>query len=412
MRATKAAVAAAHLAIAGCSPALSPADPNDIGAWMELYEVPGVSVAVIRDFELAYVEVHGVKSRTTLEPVTEQTLFQAASLSKSVSAMGVMTLVQEGAISLDRNVNDYLTSWEVPDNAYQATEKVTTRRLLSHTAGTTVHGFRGYRYTEPLPNLIQILNGQYPANSGPVVVDQVPGQAFRYSGGGYEIMEQVVLDVTGAAFADFIWERVLAPIGMLNSTYRQPIPDSLLEATATGYYADGSAVPGRHHIYPELAAAALWTTATDVARFLIEVQRSLRGESNRVLNRATTELLVTEVKDDHSLAFFLRSIQGEPYLWHAGANDGFRGGMAGHLSAGHGVVVLTNSDRGNELTEAVIDVIGKRESWPGFWRTARGGRQGVRSSRGLGAGYDGTARQTPDRAAPGGVTIMRARGHG
>jgi CubicO group peptidase (beta-lactamase class C family) len=333
---------------------------------MRLHQVPGVSVAVIRDFEVAYVEVHGVKSQTTQEPVTELTLFQAASLGKSVSAMGAMRLVQEGVLSLDRDVNDYLTSWKVPDNAYQATEKVTLRRLLSHTAGTTVHGFRGYRYTEPLPNLIQILNGQYPANSAPIVVNQVPGRAYRYSGGGYEIMEQVVLDVTGLTFPAFIWERVLAPIGMVNSTYRQPIPDSLREATASGYYADGSAVPGRHHIYPELAAAALWTTPTDLAHFLIEVQRSLRGESNRVLSRANTELLVTEVKSDHSLAFYTRSIRGEPYLWHAGANDGFRGGMAAHLSAGHGVVVLTNSDHGNELTEAIINVIGERERWPGF----------------------------------------------
>jgi len=333
---------------------------------MELYRVPGVSVAVIKDFQLDYVEVHGVTSVSTGEPVTDQTLFQAASISKSVSAMGVMSLVQDGIVALDRDVNDYLTSWQVPDNAFQASEHVTLRRLLSHTAGTTVHGFRGYRYTEPLPTLIQILNGQYPANSAPVVVDHVPGSRFSYSGGGYEIADQVVRDVTGTTFPEFIWERVLAPIGMVNSTYRQPISDSLLDATASGYYADGIAVPGRHHIYPELAAAALWTTPTDVARFLIEVQLSLRGESNSVLSRANTEQLVTEIKNDHSLAFYERSIRGQPYLWHASANDGFRGGMAAHRTLGHGVVVLTNSDNGLELTEAIIDVIGKREGWPGF----------------------------------------------
>ena len=153
---------------------------------------------------------------------------------------------------------------------------------------------------------------------------------------------------------------------MLNSTYRQPIPDSLLDATASGYYADGTAVPGRHHIYPEIAAAGLWTTATDVARFLVEVQLSLRGESNKVLSTANTELLVTEVMDDHSLAFFLRTMHGQRYLWHAGANDGFRGGMAAHPTGGYGVVVLTNSDNGSELTEAVIEVVGKREGWPRF----------------------------------------------
>jgi CubicO group peptidase (beta-lactamase class C family) len=359
-------VAASLGAPSGCSSGTRPGDPSDIGSWMELYGVPGVSVAVIRDFQVGYTEVHGVKSRTTMELVTEETLFQAASISKSVSAMGVMSLVQEGVVSLDRDVNDYLTSWKVPYNAFQATEKVTLRRLLSHTAGTTVPGFRGYRYGEPLPTLVQILNGQYPANSPPVVVDRVPGTALRYSGGGYEIIHQVVRDVTGQTFPEFIRERVLAPIGMVNSTFQQPIPDSLLDATASGYYADGTAVPGRHHIYLEMAAGGLWTTPTDVARFLIEVQRSLRGESNRVLTRENTELLVTEVMDDHSLAFYLRSIHGQRYLWHAGANDGFRGGMLAHQTLGHGVVVLTNSDNGNKLTEAVIDVIGKRERWPGF----------------------------------------------
>jgi CubicO group peptidase (beta-lactamase class C family) len=360
------AVAVTLLALAGCSHALRPDQPDDIGAWMELYRVPGVSVAVIEDFQVAYTEAHGVESQNTLEPVTPQTLFQAASISKSVSAMGVMRLVQEGVVSLDTDVNDYLTSWQVPGNAYQAQQRVTLRRLLSHTAGTTVEGFRGYRYTEPLPTLIQILSGQSPANSSPVVVDYVPGTRFRYSGGGYEVMDQVVRDVTGGTFPDVIRERVLAPIGMVHSTYRQPIPDSLLDRTASGYYADGTPVPGGHHIYPEIAAAGLWTTASDVALFLIEVQRSLRGESNRVLSRANTELLVREVRNDHSLAFFLRSIRGEMYLWHAAANDGFRGGMLAHPTLGYGVVVLTNSDNGLELTDAIIEVIGKREGWPGF----------------------------------------------
>ena len=349
-----------------CGNTAGPDDRNDIAAWMEFYEVPGVSVAVINDFALDYIEVHGVKRRTTREPVTEHTLFQAASLSKGVSAAGVVRLVQEGVVSLDRNVNDYLLSWQVPYNAYQATEKVTLRRLLSHTAGTTVHGFRGYRYSEPVPTLVQILNGEPPANSPPVVVERVPGSEFSYSGGGYEIADLVVRDVTGTTYPEFIRDRVLAPVGMSHSTYEQPLPAALRDSAASGYYADGTTVPGGHHIYPEMAAAALWTTASDYARFLIEIQRSLRGESNRVLTRENTALLATEVMDDYALGLGLRSLHGQMYIWHAGANDGFRGGMAAHPTLGHGLVVLTNSDRGNELTEALIEVIGKREGWPGF----------------------------------------------
>jgi CubicO group peptidase (beta-lactamase class C family) len=366
-RAVKSAcVAALVVGVSSCTNAVTPADPTDIGSWMEAYQVPGVSVAVIKDFAIDYIEVHGVTSRSSDEPVTPETLFQAASLSKSVSAVGVLSLAQDGVVDLDTDVNTYLTSWQVPDNAYQATEKVTLRRLLSHTAGTTVSGFRGYRYTEPVPTTLQILNGEYPANSAPVVVDWVPGTEFHYSGGGYVIAGQLVHDVTGTAFPAFIKQRVLGPVGMHHSTYEQPLPDSLLGRAASGYYADGVAVPGGHHIYPEIAAAALWTTPSDLASFLIELQLSLRGESNTVLSQANAELLLRNVKRDYSLGFDLWTHRGQSFFGHSGANDGFRGKMVAHRTGGYGVVILTNSDNGLELSEAVVRVIGEREGWPGY----------------------------------------------
>ena len=359
------AVSAASL-LSACSDPVGPADQDDVAAWMEFHDVPGVSVAVIDDFSLDYVETHGVKSRLTQEPVTEHTLFQAASLTKGMSAVGVVRLAQEGVVSLDQDVNEYLTSWQVPDNGFQASEKVTLRRLLSHTAGTTVSGFRGYRYSESLPTLVQILNGEPPANSPPVVVERVPGSAWSYSGGGYVIADLLVRDVTGMTFPEFIQDRVLGPIGLVESTYEQPLPESWRDRAASGYYADGVAVPGGHHIYPETAPAALWTTTADYARFLIELQLSLRGESNRVLDQANTETVITEVRHDYGLGVNLRSVRGQTYIWHAGANDGFRGGMLAHPTLGYGLVVLTNSDRGNRLTESLIGVIGRREGWPGF----------------------------------------------
>lgn len=333
---------------------------------MNAFQVPGASVAVITDFELAYVEVYGVTNTSSQEPVTEKTLFQAASLSKSVSAVAVMTLVQDGVVSLDAEVNGYLTSWQIPFNGYQVTEKVTLKRLLSHTAGTTVPGFRGYRYTESVPTLTQILNGAPPANSPPVVVDFVPGSRFRYSGGGYEVMEQAVRDVTGTSYPDFIRERVLIPAGMDNSTYEQPLPDSLLSLAASGYYADGTAVPQGHHIYPEIGAAGLWTTPTDLARFLIEVQRSVRGDANTVLTRASAQQVLSVVRNDYALGFALTRRKGQPYFEHQGANDGFRSSMVSHPASGHGVVVMTNSDNGLEFAEAVVKLIARREGWPGY----------------------------------------------
>jgi len=361
-----AATALPILAFTACGTATGPTDPTDIGSLIEYYQVPGVSIAVIRDFELDYVEVHGVKSETTQEPVTPATLFQAASLTKGVSAAAVMTLVQEGVVSLDTEINEYLTHWKLHDNSYQDREKVTLRRLLSHTAGTTVSGFRGYRYPEPVPSLIQILNGYPPANSPPIVVDLVPGSQFRYSGGGYEVMQQAVQDVTGLAYEDFMQQRVLGPIGMASSTYEQPLPESLRDLAASGYYADGIAVPGGHHIYPELAAAGLWTTSADLARFVIELQLSLRGESNRVLSRENVQLLLTEVKNDYGLGLGLWTDHGQPYFGHDGANDGFRCRMVASRTGGYGAIILTNSDNGLELSDAVVKLIGERENWPGY----------------------------------------------
>ena len=182
--------------------------------------------------------------------------------------------------------------------------------------------------------------------------------------GGYLVAQLAVEDVTGTAFPAFIHNRVLQPIGMTSSTYQAPIPGALLESTASGYYADGTAVPGGHHIYPEIAAASLWTTPSDLARFLIELQLSLRGESNAVLSPANTELLLTNVMRDYALGFDLWTIDGQPYLGHSGANDGFRCRMVAHRSDGFGVVVLTNSDNGNEFANAVLELVGRRKGWP------------------------------------------------
>lgn len=345
---------------------LGPAEPTGIGSLMESYAVPGVSVAVISDFQLDYVEVHGVASRVTLEPVTSNTLFQAASISKPVSAVAAMRLVQEGQITLDTDINAYLTSWQVPENEFTSNEKVTLRRILSHTAGTTVHGFRGYRYSESRPTLIQVLNGTLPANSAPIVVDFTPGSDARYSGGGYVIMQQALMDIEGTTFPEIMRETVLQPVGMDSSTFEQPLPESRLGSASAGHRSNGQVVPDDHHIYPEMAAAGLWTTPEDLAHFLIELQLSLRGESNEVLDTELVELMLTEVGDGFALGFAVWSNRGEDYFGHGGANEGYRCFMVAHRSGGFGVVVMTNSDNGSALADAVVELVGEREGWPGY----------------------------------------------
>lgn len=360
------AIVALAVGLCVCDDNQGPSGPTDIGSLSVLHAVPGVSVAVIRDFQLDYVKVHGIASEMSQEPVTQTTLLQAASISKPVSAVAAMRLVQEGKVSLGADVNTYLTSWQVPDNEFLSTEKVTLRRILSHTAGTTVHGFRGYRYSEPWPTLVQVLNGTSPANSAPIVVDFTPGTDSRYSGGGYVVMQQAFIDVEGTTFPEIIRGTVFQPIGMANSTFEQPPPESRLASASTGHHSNGQVVPGGHHVYPEMAAAGLWTTPTDLAHFLIELQLSLRGESNQVLDTEFVELMLTEVSGGFGLGFAVWSNQGESYFGRGCANEGFRCLMVAHRSRGSGVVVMTNSDDGADLANAVVELIGERESWPGY----------------------------------------------
>ena len=345
----------------------APENQNEIDFFMTFYNVPGVSIAVIKDFKIDTLEVHGVKDVLTQEPVTVQTLFQAASISKSVSAMAALRLVQDGKMSLDEDINQTLSSWQLPENAFTSNVRVTLKHLLSHTAGTTVHGFRGYRYSEDRPTLVQVLNGTSPANSPPIVVDVTPGTIYRYSGGGFCIMQQAVIDVEDDDFPQILQEIVLTPLAMQSSTFEQPLPQQSLGRAAKGHYDDESYVPGNHHIYPEMAAAGLWTTPADLAYFLIEIQLSLEDHSNQVLNKALTELMLTPVlSDEYGLGFGLIDISGEAYFGHGGANEGFRCFMMAHKKVGVGAVIMTNSDNGSELADKIIGIIAERENWPGY----------------------------------------------
>jgi CubicO group peptidase (beta-lactamase class C family) len=215
--------------------------------------IPGVSLAIIQDGRIVAARAYGVVDETSRAPVTPATLFQAGSISKPVSALGALHLVEAGRLSLDGDVNAQLTSWKVPDNGFTTTEKVTLRRLLSHTAGLTVHGFPGYDVADRVPTVVQVLDGTPPANTAPVRVDTTPGAIWRYSGGGFTVMQQMLVDVTGTPFPKFMQETVLGPIGMTNSSFEQPQPPARAALTAAGYCADRTAVRGRWHVYPEMA---------------------------------------------------------------------------------------------------------------------------------------------------------------
>ena len=259
--------------------------PLDLAALMKLYNAPGLSVAVIDDYKIAWAKAYGTTELGGKTPITTKTLFQAGSISKPVAATGMLALVQAGKLSLDEDVNAKLKTWKVPENEFTKEQKVTLRRLASHTAGLTVHGFPGYDVDEKVPTLVQIFNGEKPANTAPIRVDLVPGTKQRYSGGGITIEQQLMMDVTGRPFPALMKETVLDKIGMSDSSYEQPLPPVWAERTAVGTQVSGKPIHGKWHVYPEMAAAGLWTTPTDLAKFAIEIALSKQGKSNKVLSQ-------------------------------------------------------------------------------------------------------------------------------
>jgi CubicO group peptidase (beta-lactamase class C family) len=328
---------------------------------MAALKVPGVSVAVIHKGRIDWARGYGV-TQLNGAPVTENSLFQAASISKPVFALAALHLVDAGKLDLDANVNQYLKQWKVPDNQFTATEKVTLRRLFSHSAGLTVHGFPGYAAEAKVPDTVQVLDGLPPANTAPVRVDTVPGSKHRYSGGGYTVAQLVLMDVTGTPVPQLLQDSVLAPLGMKLSTYEQPLPTKRLAEVAMPYRSDGKPV-GLPYTHPEMAAAGLWTTPSDLARYAIGVQDALAGKS-KIISATTARAMLTPVVGDHGIGPVVGGT-GRKYFTHGGANAGYRCLLVAYED-GEGAVVMTNSDSGDQLLDEVMRSIARVYQWPNF----------------------------------------------
>lgn len=338
---------------------------------MAYWGVPGLSVAVVAPGEPVWTGAHGVADAAGGRPVTADTVFQAASISKPVTALGVLRLVAEGRLDLDADVNSYLRTWQVRAAAGDWRPRVTLRQLLSHTAGTTVHGFPGYRRGTPRPTLLQVLDGLPPANSAPVRVDTLPGAQFRYSGGGTSVVQLVMEEVTGEPFAVLMRRLVLEPLGMARSAYGAPVDEA---AAALGHRTGGAPVEGGWHVYPELAAAALWTTPADLARVVAGVQAGLAGAPGALLPRA---LAREAVRPQSGSGFGIGWEVAGGMFRHTGGNEGYRCVLTGAVAGGHGAVAMTNSDDGGALYAEVLATIGAAMGWEAG-RPSASGRYALR----------------------------------
>ena len=339
--------------------------PVSIEQRMRTLGVPAVSVAVINDGRVEWAKAYGYADVETQRPATTATLFQAASISKPVAAIGALRLVEQGRFTLDEDVNARLRSWKLPTNALTAKQPVTLRLIMNHAAGTTVHGFPGYAPGSPVPSVPQLLDGTKPANTAAVRVDVEPGTRWRYSGGGTTIMQLLMTDVTGEPFPSLMRRLVLEPAGMSASTYEQPLPATRATEAATGYRSGARVVAGRYHTYPEMAAAGLWTTPTDLARLAIEIQRSFAGTSNKVLSREMTAAMLKRGVGGHGLGPSVDFDGDSLRFGHGGANEGFRAMWTAFATRGQGAVVMTNSDDGMAIAGDILQAIGREYGWPG-----------------------------------------------
>jgi CubicO group peptidase (beta-lactamase class C family) len=330
---------------------------------------PATSVAVVDDFEEAWAR--GFGERAAGQKAAADTPFQCGSIGKPVFALAVMKLVEAGTVDLDTDVNEYLTSWRVPANdGWQP--RLTLRQLLSHTAGTTVHGFPGYPASGPWPTVTQILQGVPPANNQPIVVDVLPGTQFRYSGGGTTIAQQVVVDVTGKPFPELMRELILGPTGMADSSYEQPAPADFTNRVARSYPWNGTETPGGYHVYPEMAAAGLWTTAADLARLGVELMRVLRGNPSKLGLRQETvssmlrpQLPNQEIGQEFvGLGWFCYGKDETFRFGHNGGNHGYLATMLMLPAIGKGVVAIANSIQGWMLPGEITAAVGREYGWP------------------------------------------------
>lgn len=335
---------------------------------MKFYKVPSVSIALINNGKIEWVKAYGYADIEGKRLVNTNTLYQVASISKSVNSLGIMRLVKSGKLSFSEDIRRYLKTWKFPDNEFSKGKIITLKNLLSHTAGLSVHGFIGYSTTDTIPTINQILDGKRPANNEPVKPMFPVGEHFEYSGGGSAVIRKILDDNISTNYDSLMKALVLKPLKMTNSTFAQPLKPQY-KNYAYGYDKNMQLLKGNYYIYPEQSAGGLWATSTDIAKFVLAIQNSLNGNKTAILNRNATIEMLTPVLNNYALGFGIDEKGGEKYFWHEGESYGFRSIYYGSFTTGKGVAILTNSypDNGRPLVYEILHSVASVYQWKDFY---------------------------------------------
>jgi CubicO group peptidase (beta-lactamase class C family) len=343
------------------------ARPATIAEQMARYKVNGMSIAVIHDYKIAWAKGYGWADVEEKRPMTTETLFEPGSISKTLNALGILKLAQDKKVDLYADINNYLTSWKFPYDSLSKGKKINLAQLLSHQAGLTVHGFPGHDIEGPIPTVYEVLDGKKPSFTPAVRSAFEPDLRFQYSGGGTTISQVLLSDVTKQPYDVWMYENVLKPIGMVNSTYAQPPAKEKRGMCASAYNSDGTPIERKFHVYPEQAAAGLWMTPSDLCRYIIDMQMAWKGQASKVLTPDMVKLHLTPYNNGPTaLGTFIDNLDGAIYFQHGAGNDGFCGQFFGSLEDGYGVAIFLNSDNGRLIGE-VINSVAKAYNWKNFY---------------------------------------------
>lgn len=347
---------------------LNDARPSTIAEKMAKNKVKGLSIAVIQDYKIAWAKGYGWADEAEKRPMTTETLFEPGSISKTLNALGILKLAQEKKLDLYTDINTYLKSWKFPYDSLSKGKKITLANLLSHTGGLSTHGFPGHNIKGDVPTVIEVLDGKSPAVTPAVRSLFEPDLKYQYSGGGTTISQMILTDLTQQDYATWMYENVLKPIGMVNSTYAQPPAKNKRQLCATAYLSDGSPLLGKFHVYPEQAAAGLWMTPSDLCQYIIDIQLAYQGKPSKVLSPEMVKLHLTPYHNESAaMGTFIIDLNGAKYFEHGAGNDGFRGQFYGSLEGGYGVAIFVNSDNGGIMYD-VIQSVAKAYNWKNFYR--------------------------------------------
>jgi len=347
------------------------AKPSTIIEQMAKYKVNGMSIAVIHDYKIAWAKGYGWADVAEKRPMTTKTLFEPGSISKTLNAVGVLKLAQDKKVDLYTDINTYLSSWKFPYDSLSKGKKINLAQLLSHQAGLTVHGFPGHDINGPIPTVYEVLDGKKPSFTPAVRSAFEPDLRFQYSGGGTTISQVLLTDLTKQAYDVWMYENVLKPIGMVNSTYAQPPAKDQWLMCASAYNGDGTPIERKFHVYPEQAAAGLWMTPTDLCRYIIDMQLAYKGQPSKVLTPDMVKLHLTPYNNGPAaMGTFIDDLDGALYFQHGAGNDGFCGQFFGSLEDGYGVAIFLNSDNGRLLGD-VINSVAKVYNWKNFYRAPK-----------------------------------------